>query len=356
MDRRDFLVASGSAVMAGAGLSGPLHQAFATPLPADRTRQLTLTVADAGNASWTTGQARELARRIEQASSGGYAVSVASPASGTASALNVVSAAQLVERDAAFAFATGLPGSAALDAEAVDTWLTTAGGQSALDELAASHGLKVLLAGHGGEAFLWSAKPLHTAADFAGKCVQAEGLACYVAAGLGAEPWRIVPGTAPGGLTSGAVAAIEATVPDAIHRGIVPAARYASANALAPRGTAVALTLELDVWRAMTPADRAVMSSAAQESYRDSIRINRLGTDLHRHALQHTCAIDVSPVPHGLAAQIQTVARAVVAQTAAISPFAAKLNASYMSFLKSQQDLPTRGPAVSAFHPASVLL
>ena len=346
MDRREFLVASGSAVLASVGLGSPPREAFATPLPAAPSRALTLTVGDADSVSWALGQARELARRIELASNGRYAVAVADAVKVKAIGLNFLRASQLVEVDHAFAFATGLPGTAALDAQAVDTWMHAAGGQAALDELAADHGLKVLLAAHGGETFLWSAQPLRTAADFAGKCVQAEGLACHVAAGLGAEPWRIARGTSAGLLASGEVAALEASVPDAIALGLMQQARFAATGALAPRGHAGALTIRLDLWNVLSPADRTIITTAARENYRQSVRMNRLGEALNRRALQRAYAIEVIPVPPGFAASIQTVARAVAAQAATNSPHAAKLNASYMGFLSSQQDLTAQGATV----------
>ncbi len=336
MDRRDFLLATGSAVVASAALGNPLTRAPAQSLRASAACPLTLTVAGADNVSWDVGQARELARRIEQASGNSYAVSVADPVNVKAVGLKFLGASQLTEIDRAFAFATGLPGGAALGGGAVDIWLTTAGGQAALDELAATHGLKVLIAAHGGETFLWSAQPLQTAADFAGKYVLATGLGCHVAAGLGAEPWRIVPGTPRDLLASGQVAAIEANVPDAMAQGLFQAARFASTNAFAPHGHAGALTVRLDMWNAMSPAERGAISSAAQENYRESLTANRTCEALNRQAIRQTYAIGVNPVPQGLAASIQTVARAVVAQVASDSPSAAKLNASYMSFMQAQ--------------------
>lgn len=345
MDRRDFLLAAGCTTLASATIGKPLPQAYATPLPAAGA-PLALTMEGAGTVDWATGQARELATRIEQASGGRYAVSVLESSSVKAAPLKLLRASRLVEIDRAFAFATGLPGTVTLDAESSEAWLTGGGGQAALDELAASHGLKVLLAAHGGESFLWSSQPLLTAADFAGKCVQAEGLACHVAAGLGAEPWRIVPETASAGLVSGAIAAIEASVPEAISQGLLQTARYASTNAFAPGGNALALTIDLDAWRAMRASDQATMTSATLDNYRESVRLNRLAAGLNRRALQQTCAIEVSPVSQGLAAQIQTVARAVIAQTAASSPVAAKLNASYMNSLKSRQDFNAHSPTV----------
>lgn len=334
MDRREFLLASGSAVLTSATLASlPLGaQTFAN----SATKGLTLTVADADGVTWTVGQARELARRIEQASRELYSVSLADPANVNAACLKLMPASQLVEIDRAFAFATGLPGSTALDAASVDNWLAAAGGQQALDDLAATHGLKVLLAAHGGEQFLWSTQPYLTASDFAGKCVLADGLACHVAAGLGAEPWRIVRANA---LASGEVAAMEASIPDAISQGHLQTARYATANVLTPHGHAVALTIHLDAWTAMSRAEQAAISSAARENYAESVRMNSACAAMHRSALQQTHGIGVTNAPHGLAASIQTVARAVIAQAAAGSPAGANLNASYMAYLTHHQDL-----------------
>ena len=299
MDRRDFLLASGSAVLTGATLSSPLS--VAQPVVKSAAKRLTLTVADAGSVNWTVEQARELARRIEQNSGDRFAVAVADPLNVKAVGLKLVRASGLIEIDPAFGFATGLPGSAAFDAASVDTWLGEADGQSALDDLAAAHGLKVLLAAHSGEQFLWSMQPLHTPVDFAGRCVRAEGLACHVAAGLGAEPWRIVSGNASDLLASGKIAALEASIPDAITQGLLQTARYASTGALSPHGSAVALTVRLEMWTAMSPADRGAITAAARENYRESMRTNQARAAMNRSALQKTYGIDTGSLPQGLA-------------------------------------------------------
>lgn len=345
MDRRDFLLASGSAAIAGAALAAPLtlSSANAQTLPAMGARPLAVSVTDASGFSWTVASARELALRIEQASAHRFAVTLAgptatSPEAKVTPALNLVRASNLVEIDKAFAFATGLPGATALDAAAVDSWLTDAGGQTALDSLAAMHGLKVLLAAHGGESFLWSTQPFLKPADFAGKCVQADGLGSYVAAGLGAEPWRIVSNNTTELLATGEVAAVEASVLDAMAQGILRPAHFAAANMLVPHGNALALTMNLDVWQAMTTADQTAISTAARETYRQSVRANQALAAMNRSALEQSYAIAISPAPLSLTGAIETVSRAVVAQTASSSAAAAKLNASYMSFLQQRNE------------------
>ena len=335
MDRREFLFVTGSAVLAGATFSS----GQAGTVARTTAKRLTLTVAKADSVNWVVDEARELARRIEQTSGERFAVAVADPLNVKAVGLKLLRASELIEIDRAFGFATGLPGSAALEAEAVDAWLTEGGGQAALDELAAGHGLKVLLAAHSGEQFLWSKKSLRTAADFAGKCIKAEAMACYVAAGLGAEPWRIVPSDESGHLESGAVAAIEASIPDAIAQGLLQTARYASTGALAPHGSAVALTIRLEMWDAMSPADQAAITAAARENYRESLSVNHARSAMNRSALQQTYGVVISPVTHDVAATIQTIAGSVISQAASGCPAAAKLNASYNAFLRRQQIL-----------------
>lgn len=328
MDRREFLVATGSALAA----TSLAHPACATT-PSPSARQLTLSVADADGMGWTMVQAHSLARRIEQLSAQTVAISVVDEASATPADLSLATASALVDRDNGFAFATGLPGNQALDAAALDVWLTNGGGQPLLDDLAAVHGLKVLVAAHTGPSFLWSQSPITKAEHFAGKAVHADGLARSVAAGLGAEPWRILSSSSNAQFAAGELTAVEASVIDAMSSQLLQHARYATSSALAPQGTAAALTIQLGVWKALTAADRAMITQAARANYLETVSLNRAYETLNRNALAQSFGIAIAPASAQLSAAVQSVSRAMVAAAAATSIPAQVLNASYMSFL-----------------------
>lgn len=332
MDRREFLLATGS-LLAAAPLSAPTHAAASPAIPQAAARHLTLSVAGLDRAGWIAVQAHLLARNIEQKSPQPLQIKVVDVSAGRAADLRLLTASELVGRDPGFAFATGLPGSRSLDAGAVDAWLSTGGGQPLLDRLAASHGLKVLLAAHSGESFLWSAKPFEKPEDFAGKAVHADGLACHVAAGLGAEPWRILQGSRQAAFEDGSLAAVEQGTTGAISDQVHRHAGFVSSGALAPNGTAAVLTISLQAWQALTMAGRELISAAARTTYLESVRTNRAFEPMNREALARSFGLQIAPVPQALAVSIEAVAGAMIAQAGSSSPAAMSLNASYMSFL-----------------------
>ena len=333
MDRRNFLLTTGAALTS---LSvSPVCLAASHPLPPAVApgRRLTLSVANRFSADPTVVQANLLARIIQATSATPLHVQVVDAAAVPNADLGLVTASALVDRDAGFAFVTGLPGNQALNAASLDEWLIRGGGQPLLDQLAATHGLKVLAAAHSGDSFLWSRSPFESAADFAGKAVQADGLARHVAAGLGAEPWRILDGEPAASFAQGSLAAVECGIEGLVSAQLHTHTRYAIGGALAPHGTTAALTVKLETWQAFSPAEQALISAAARTNYLESVALNRTMAMLNGRSLAQSFNIALAPSADALSTAIQTVSRAMVASAAASSTAAKNLNASYMSFL-----------------------
>ena len=328
MDRRQFLLASSSAL--AAATASPSALLAACP---NAQQAWSLAVSGADQLMWTAIEANSFARRLEEASSASRTVHVVDAHTNPDALFTLATASELVEIDQGFAFATGLPGRNALDATALNTWMTHGGGQQALDELAAVHGLKVILVAHSGPSLLWSKTPVNQSQDLAGGVVHADGLARSVAAGLGAEPWRILAGHPSAAFATGELIAVEASIPAAMSGQILQQARFAMENALAPHGTVAVLKISLSAWQAMPAAQRAWIEQTAQAHYRDSAALNGTYAAMNRDALVQAFGINAAPVAPKFAANIQIVTRAMIAQAAASSPSAGKLNASYMSFL-----------------------
>jgi len=333
MDRRNFLLSTGAALTSVSVAPMCLASTNALPPAAASPRRLTVSVANYASANPTVVQANLLARTLEATSATALHVEVVDATAVPDADLSLVTASALVDRDVGFAFVTGLPGNQALDAAALDEWLMRGGGQPLLDQLAATHGLKVLAAAHSGDSFLWSQAPFESAADFAGKAVQTDGLARHVAAGLGAEPWRILDAEPAVSFAQGRLAAIECCIPGLVSAQMHALTRTAMSGALAPHGTTAALTVKLETWQAFSPEDKALMSAAARTNYLESVTLNRRFANLNRRALAQTYNITIAPPTNALSAAIQTVSRAMVASAAASSGAAKNLNASYMSFL-----------------------
>jgi TRAP-type mannitol/chloroaromatic compound transport system substrate-binding protein len=326
MDRRDFLLATGLSV-AGAAKAQARTQ---VPSAADQSslRPLTLALEGADAVSRHADQARGLAARLGELSGGSIAVTLAGPAPNAA--MSFVGASALTGQDPAFGFLTGLPGRSALSASSLENWLLS-GGQTLVDALAATYGVKLLLAGHcGARPMLWSRSPLGHAADLAGQRVGAAGLGARVAAGIGASP--VTADARAVQLASGDVGAIEAGLLDAASRGLTQVATHAYAGGFTARGTANVLQIQLGVWNGMDATARALITAAAAGAYRDAVAEDTALARVAAGALAARPELTVAALPHAVAEVIETVARAVVAEAAASSPAARSIDASYMAF------------------------
>lgn len=361
MDRRDFLVSTGFTAAAAAlpplvaAAAAPLHPTLPAATATVAARHvLTLAVEGAGGCTPAAMEGAGLARAIEAATGDAVAVRVVPAAEATGGIYRLHAESEVVVRDAgvlvdvdpAFAYLAGLPGRAALTAGETAQFLAEPAVATLLDDLGRRYGIKVLPCGHSGPRYLFSAMPLTSPAAFAGKVVRASGLARNVVTGLGADPWFILPSRTAAQIAAGLPIGIEASVHEAMDLRLLSNVRFAMPLALSPNGSARVLVVARRTWDGLDDGIRAAISRATGEAYEEALAFHARQAPLMARALEETCALDLSPADRRLAATIETISRAVVAEAASANPIAGRMNALYMGVM-SGDAMPGIGPAAA---------
>jgi TRAP-type mannitol/chloroaromatic compound transport system substrate-binding protein len=281
-----------------------------------------------------------LARRIEQATSGRYRISIAETAKNALEALrdgdaDLVHGAMHdhVGHHPAYAYFSGLPTDDSLAPAELEAWLTVGGGQSLWDALAAEHGLKSLLAGHTGPKMVWSTEPLDTPAAWVGRRVLIPGLGAEVARGLGAEPVDVAPREVRSALAEGRLHAAEyGGIIATMSAGVPAVAPHALASSLGASGTALSLSLSQRFWNELTDEDKAAFASASAEEFRIALMEERTHREPIAIALRARRQLEMSSPSADLHSALSRIGSAMVAHAAGTDAHAARINASYMAF------------------------
>jgi TRAP-type mannitol/chloroaromatic compound transport system substrate-binding protein len=351
MHRRAFLRSTGAAaasaaVAANAGAMGDAGAApgageVAAPHVAPRTRRLRLAFAWRDDIAGAGEQAVRLARRIERATDGRLAVTLARTqgdafAAVAADAADLVHGTELhhVARHPAFAFFGGLPGAAGLAPHDLAAWIAVGGGQALWDDLAGAYGVKPLLVGHLGERpALWSTAPISRLADVAGQRVHALGLAQDVVRAAGAEPVALPADEIAAALAAGEIAAAEwGGALASLAIGVPRTAKHVAGFSLSCAGTALSLAIRVDLWDDLDPADQTVIAAAAAQELQLGLAEARAHERVVRAALASHHGIRFAPANSDGAHAIARLADAVVADASGRDDRAARINASYMGF------------------------
>lgn len=359
MDRRDFIKHTGAAAAAVAAVSTGSAAARAetsvavqsAPYIGSATRELRLGTPWLQNGRGQDDSVRRLAQLISTLSDGRLRIHVdAQPQSLNASAtidLHHTSGRDLIGLDPAFAFFAGLPGSAAMRPTYLNAWLTAGGGQSLWDDLGARHGFKPLLSGHSGaRAKLWSRLPLTTAEDFKGKRIAADALSAEIVRGLGAEPVALSPTQQAAALAAGDVDAVEGggTITGFGHD-LHHAAKHCLRPGLSRSGFATVLTVRLEIWNDLRPAEQTVIAAAAMQEFNTIIAENLSLARPLRNALAERHGLVFSPIPADIAKLATAAADRWVADTAVSSPAARQIHMSYKAFRDSLPGVRRKAPA-----------
>ena len=349
MDRRNFLRSTGGAAAAAAatlvsvakaGAEG--SSAVAAPALATGTKELRIAISWPDNGKGCADSARRLAQRIETATERRYRFTfvattkqgIAAVKAGEADAYHA-SEHDNLESHRAFAYFAGLPGHNGLRASHYEAWLLAGGGQALWDDLAGDFGIKALLAGHTLRSTgLWSAVPMTTLAELAGRKIWAMGLARDVVRGIGAEPSTITAAELSTALQSGRVFAAEGGGAIASYGlGIFERHPHAVGAAINLSGTALSLGFTRTVWDAMSAGDQAVISAVCSAELHTVIAEERA----HRQLLLGPL-LDGKPEPprpFELTNAISRVSDGVVAHLAAHDARTQRINASFMAFRRA---------------------
>lgn len=339
MDRRDFLISTGGAVVAVTSASAAGAEALierGTEGQAQAGRVLRLAMAWPDQPHGPADAARRLARRIALMTAGRLRIEVVAASSGpdTDAELCLASAHDFAHLHPAYAYFAGLPGSCGLSGAELAQWMSVGGGQMLWDDLAASHGWKPLLVSHLGEAPpLWARPGISAGNGFAGLSIAVPGLGADVVRALGGEPVRLDPAAVVSALADASIDAAEIGGPVAsLAAGVATAAPYGTGQGLNAHGTALSLHIRLPVWTSLSEADQAIVSAAAADEFQTSLAEAAVHGSLAREVLEASFGVRHAPWPAEMAEAIGRVAEATVAHVAGHDAVAERIDHSYFAF------------------------
>ncbi len=335
MDRRDFLITTGGAVVAAtSATAGAASAQTESPAVLGSARVLRLALPWADAPHGPADHVRRLARQIETMTGGRYRIEISAGQDAGADAdLSFAPAHDFAAYHPAFAYFAGLPGVGALRAAALPQWLAVGGGQMLWDDLAGDFGWKPLLAGHLGEAPpLWSKNPITDLASLAGRKVSGSGLAGDVLRAVGAEPVALAPAEVPVALADGRLDAVEGSgLAASLASGVARAASFATERGINAQGTALALNIRLAVWNRLDEADQLIFAAAAAEAYQAAIADALVHEPIARRVIAEA-GVTFQPWPADIAEAIARVSEATIAHVAAFDWRAQRIDHSYFAF------------------------
>ena len=236
-----------------------------------------------------------------------------------------------------FGFFAGLPGGMGLPFETLERWLIAGGGGTLWDELSATLGVKMLLAGHTGPGLgLWSAQPLTSISDFTGQTIQTGGLADEVVKSLGGRPGRVSSHDLPNGLAlalaRGDVRAAEfGNAAHCFAAGLAEQVKYCTATGLNRSGSSLTVTVSQRVWERFGAGMQAILTATAAADARRSVAEASANNAILCQALGEVKAVQFYALPQDIAGVSDRVAEAIVADIAARDRLSARINQSYVS-------------------------
>lgn len=269
MDRRSFLKAS--------ALGGGAAAATSLAAPAIAQGQRTLTMVT----SWPRGfavlddAATYFQTMVGEMSGGSLTIDKKAPGElvGAFEVFDAVSSGQadlyhsadyyFIGQHPGYAYFTAVPFGGT--AQEVSNWYYHGGGEELHDELGSIFNLKGMLAGNSGsQSGGWFRKEINSAADFNGLKFRMPGLGGQVLGKMGASVQNIPGGELYQALSSGALDGLEWVGPMADERaGFQEVAKVYYTAGFHEPGSALAASVNLDVWNDLTPEQQAILRYAS---------------------------------------------------------------------------------------------
>ncbi|WP_299282144.1 TRAP transporter substrate-binding protein [uncultured Tateyamaria sp.] len=270
MDRRSFLKTSAMGGTAAAATT------LAAPAYAQGKRTLTMVT------SWPRGfavlddAATYLENYVSEMSDGQLTIDKKAPGElvGAFEVFDAVSSGQadmyhsadyyFIGQHPGYAYFTAVPFGGT--AQEVTNWYEHGGGQELHDELGEIFNLKGLLAGNSGsQSGGWFRNEINSADDFNGLKFRMPGLGGQVLGKLGASIQNIPGGELYQALSSGALDGLEWVGPMADERaGFQEVAKVYYTAGFHEPGSALASSVNLDVWNDLTPQHKALLQGASR--------------------------------------------------------------------------------------------
>lgn len=345
---RRALVASASVAVVGAGAAAlsSVNQPSA-PAASMRTRRtLRLATSWPRNFPGLGTSVERLANRIAVASEGALTVRIFAagelvPANGVLAAVaegkaDLYHSAEYYWRDRhpGFSFFCSVP--FGLTADEMNAWLYFGGGQALWDELSARFNVKPFACGNTGcQMGGWYKKPIRSLSDFKGLRIRIPGLGGEIAASLGAAPVVLAGGDIQMALRDGRIDAAEWIGPwNDLAFGLHKAAQNYYGPGFQEPGSTLSLGMNLDLWRELDPASRAIITQAAEAenmlmqaeyNFRNAAALQTLEADF---------GIRAQPFPDDVLDAARTASDALLARIGSLDELTGRIYGSFFSARK----------------------
>lgn len=205
-------------------------------------------------------------------------------------------------------------------------WLLHGGGQALWDELSLPFGIKPLPGGcTGAHAGIWLRKPLRSLADLRGLRIRSAGFAGEIFQMIGATPVTKSASEVFLAFSQGNVDAVDWMAPKAdMAVGFHEISGYYFGPSMMEGGGLASLGVNLDVWRSLTPAQQAILTSVGISECGLMLAENTLGNGQALTALQAR-GITLQPFPADVVAAAAVASRQLYARLRAKNPLTRRI-------------------------------
>jgi TRAP-type mannitol/chloroaromatic compound transport system substrate-binding protein len=216
--------------------------------------------------------------------------------------------------DPGLALFTGLPGPFALAPEDAIAWHTVHGGGAFLDEIAGTHGVKVLLAGHTGTApGLWADRDITDLRDAA--------MARTTSSGLGQLVWDQIRASFPSGTAFSARAReFPADPACALRDARTAGLTHFFRDGLHDHGIAVSFIVSADAWSSLAPSLKTLIETTAHAALHEAVSMAAHHREAVLPALAKAGIITPRPLPDLVRKAIDHVSLDLVGEHLARDP------------------------------------
>lgn len=266
MDRRSFIKLSG---LAGGGA------VLSAPAVAQRSAAVAWRCASSFDPSLPVvfDAARIIADTVSEMSDGQFTIEIEEPSDPSADLLAQVSDGDVemlhtaphyfTERDAAFAFGSGLP--FGMNRRLTDAWLYEGGGMELLNQFFASYNVMGFPAGNtGAQMGGWFNREINTLDDLSGVRFRIGGFGSRIIASLGVIPQSVPPTDLVEAFENDAIDAAEFAGPaEDMALGLHRVARYLYYPGWWEGGISLMALVNFDAWNALSESRQAMLRHAA---------------------------------------------------------------------------------------------
>lgn len=228
-------------------------------------------------------------------------------------------------------------------------WLEAQGGQDLWDELAAPFGIKPFPAGNTGHQMGgWFKREINTIDDLRGLKIRMPGIGGEVMRRVGAAAISIPGGELYQSLQSGAIDATEWVGPwNDLAFGFYREAKYYYWPGFHEPGAQLSVGMNLDLWRDLSPAERAIVQNACRAANQISIGEFQARNARALDVLIKEHGVELRQMPPEIMAALGTATRNVLAEIADTDELAKRIYDSFRDSLR--QSMAWNGIADEAY-------